>query len=540
MCAASEVPVRGRIPISLREAEHNLSSRGFVACGDTSEQWVRKNLPVGSEQRKTLIDDVPITAKRPNSPVPPKLAKQRFCTNAGRSAPVDVHLLEMPQRNVAHAKQTRTAGIAFSHHREPRLGIGTAPAIRRCGTVENVAVDVIALQVFQRTGQRLRNLCRKIGRGIVRQPMILTGLVRELRLQENICARDSAPPVRGCECLTDSDLCVMSPLIGGVDPTETHAQQRARQDGRCDLPSTQCRRRKSGTRIEARVCMLEDAISTRFRILPPLERRLIGAHRMATTTFSLTLIDRTFPPGRRSIKRIAGKKAPLSSSQGAPGLENRFGKAARSLNCAFWHGSQNRRDINMSESTVSTSVSKLPVKRRMTPHNRSYNSRALIRLLAWAKRYGASELVGTFTAYVGYFTALGMTQNHVAAAYGGSIGESLGFFGVMVIREIAADRAKAKRRLGCYGPKEISATIRGLFLEFGPAELLDTGLIGPLAMGTASYYLGPWIGILVGKLASDTLFMDMPSLRARCAKSGFARRPKIRSARNSPTKNRRG
>jgi hypothetical protein len=115
-------------------------------------------------------------------------------------------------------------------------------------------------------------------------------------------------------------------------------------------------------------------------------------------------------------------------------------------------------------------------------------------------------VVGTLTAYVGYFTALGMTQNHVAAAYGGSIGESLGFFGVMVIREIAADRAKAKRRLGCYGAKEMSATIRGLFLEFGPAELLDTALIGPLAMGTASYYLGPWIGILVGKLASDLAF----------------------------------
>ena len=142
----------------------------------------------------------------------------------------------------------------------------------------------------------------------------------------------------------------------------------------------------------------------------------------------------------------------------------------------------------------------------MTPHNPSHKSRALIRLRAWARRYGASELVGTLTAYVGYFTALGMTQNHVAAAYGGSIGESLGFFGVMIIREIAADRAKAKRRLGCYGPKEISATIRGLFLEFGPAELLDTGLIGPLAMGTAWYYLGPWIGILLGKLASDIAF----------------------------------
>ena len=127
-------------------------------------------------------------------------------------------------------------------------------------------------------------------------------------------------------------------------------------------------------------------------------------------------------------------------------------------------------------------------------------------LRAWGRRYGASEIAGAFAAYLGYFTVLGMTQNPVASAYGGSIGESLGFFGVMLIREIAADQARAKRRLASYGPREVSATIHGLFLEFGPAELLDMALIGPLAMGIASYYLGPGIGILLGKIASDVVF----------------------------------
>jgi hypothetical protein len=154
------------------------------------------------------------------------------------------------------------------------------------------------------------------------------------------------------------------------------------------------------------------------------------------------------------------------------------------------------------------------------------------KLLAWAKRYGASEIVGTLGAYVGYFTVLGMTQNPVASAYGGSIGESVGFFGVMLIRDIVADRATAQRRLESYGTKGMSATIRGLFLEFGPAELLDTALVGPLAMGIASYYLGPWLGILVGKLASDAAFYgyaifasEMCEKRARAhVKSRLSRR----------------
>ena len=72
----------------------------------------------------------------------------------------------------------------------------------------------------------------------------------------------------------------------------------------------------------------------------------------------------------------------------------------------------------------------------MTSNDLSSKFGPLPRVLTWAKRYGAAEVTGTLTAYLGYFTMLGMTQNDVASAYGGSIGESLGFFGVMIIREI--------------------------------------------------------------------------------------------------------
>ena len=148
-------------------------------------------------------------------------------------------------------------------------------------------------------------------------------------------------------------------------------------------------------------------------------------------------------------------------------------------------------------------------------------------LRAWARRYGASEIAGALAAYMGYFTVLGMTQSPVASAYGGSIGESLGFFGVLIVREIAADQAKAKRRLTGYGPRQLSATINGLFVEFGPAELLDVALIGPLAMGIASYYLGPGIGILLGKVASDIVFYGFAIFLSEIRKKGA--RAQIRS-----------
>ena len=81
----------------------------------------------------------------------------------------------------------------------------------------------------------------------------------------------------------------------------------------------------------------------------------------------------------------------------------------------------------------------------MTSNDLSSKFGPLPRVLTWAKRYGAAEVTGTLTAYLGYFTMLGMTQNDVASAYGGSIGESLGFFGVMIIRERRTARHRFDR-----------------------------------------------------------------------------------------------
>ncbi|HEY5940651.1 MAG TPA: hypothetical protein VIT87_07520 [Gemmatimonadales bacterium] len=49
-------------------------------------------------------------------------------------------------------------------------------------------------------------------------------------------------------------------------------------------------------------------------------------------------------------------------------------------------------------------------------------------------------------------------------------------------------------------------TWRGLFLEFGPAELLDTGAIRPLAMAVCTRVLGWGLGIVAGKVLADVVF----------------------------------
>ena len=59
--------------------------------------------------------------------------------------------------------------------------------------MQHVAVDVVGSEVLERARDRLGDLRGEIGRGIVGQPVVLARLVGELRLEEEIRARDTTP-----------------------------------------------------------------------------------------------------------------------------------------------------------------------------------------------------------------------------------------------------------------------------------------------------------------------------------------------------------
>ena len=143
--------------------------------------------------------------------------------------------------------------------------------------------------------------------------------------------------------------------------------------------------------------------------------------------------------------------------------------------------------------------------------------------LGWIKRYGLPEVAGTLMAYWGYFTAHGATRgNEVASAYAASVCETLGFFSVVIIRQVIADRARAVRRLHNYGWSGAGKTIRNLVMEFGVPEIVDTGFIRPLAMGTAAHFFGAGWGIAVGKIVSDISFF-LPAIMLHELQKKWAR-----------------
>lgn len=110
-------------------------------------------------------------------------------------------------------------------------------------------------------------------------------------------------------------------------------------------------------------------------------------------------------------------------------------------------------------------------------------------LLRWLKRYGPSEIFGTMGAYAGFFLTEHFAGIAWIDAYGGAMGENLGFYGV-----ISYQRMKAKEKWW------------HVFAEFGPAELLDSFIIRPLTLYMGVKFLGPVLGIFAGKITGDIIF----------------------------------
>jgi hypothetical protein len=124
----------------------------------------------------------------------------------------------------------------------------------------------------------------------------------------------------------------------------------------------------------------------------------------------------------------------------------------------------------------------------------------------WLERYGVAEVAGLCTAFIGAFAARVLTGSEIVAAYGAALGENVGYYGVIIGRELSHDRRDARAASRRYGLAGAARTARNLVFEFGLAEVLDSGLLRPLAMGLGVRFFGRAAGIVVGKLAADLIF----------------------------------
>src|SRR5208282_3882749 len=173
----------------------------------------------------SLINDFVCAAKLADFTVPAEAGVAAILHKVRSFSLQRDHLLEMLQGNVAHSKQSRAASIALLPHCFPDFSVGIAPAVSRGRAVQNVTIDMISAEMFERTGHRLRNLDREAGRGIVGKAMVLPGTVSEFCLQKKIGARDYSGAIGGGQSLTDSLFEIMPALVGRIDAAKTSAQR---------------------------------------------------------------------------------------------------------------------------------------------------------------------------------------------------------------------------------------------------------------------------------------------------------------------------
>jgi hypothetical protein len=134
------------------------------------------------------------------------------------------------------------------------------------------------------------------------------------------------------------------------------------------------------------------------------------------------------------------------------------------------------------------------------------------RLRAWLARYGpaeAGDLLGTLAGAA----MVAPLWGDVGAAYGGTIGSFIGFYGLVALRDIAALPVRRPRLRVAF------MTMRNLAVEFGPSEVADSLLVRPAMMYLGANLVGhSLIGVLLGKLAADLVFYGVAAIGYRFRK----------------------
>ena len=130
------------------------------------------------------------------------------------------------------------------------------------------------------------------------------------------------------------------------------------------------------------------------------------------------------------------------------------------------------------------------------------------KLMEWGRRYLPCETAGTAGEFGAAAAVYAMTGSTVLAAVAATVGASVGYYAVAFAAAVRGGyRDLAHRRRAPRTTLATALALRSVVVEFGPAELIDSIVVRPLA-----FYLGPALfanvaaGWVFGKLVSDAAF----------------------------------
>lgn len=181
-------PGQRQYPDIESEPEDNLADGPTVAFGDLGQFGTSHRLAVGGQQREALVNDFVGGAELPDSPIPASDSVAAVLDEARPNARLLTQGLKLFESDIADTNQACSTTSVDDFHRTPGRPIvgGQTDALGRA--VQQIRINDLGVQMFERAGERLFHLGRDGSRGIVRQALILTAPESELGLQEQIIA----------------------------------------------------------------------------------------------------------------------------------------------------------------------------------------------------------------------------------------------------------------------------------------------------------------------------------------------------------------
>ncbi|WP_377122737.1 hypothetical protein [Mucilaginibacter antarcticus] len=127
--------------------------------------------------------------------------------------------------------------------------------------------------------------------------------------------------------------------------------------------------------------------------------------------------------------------------------------------------------------------------------------------MEWVKRYLPAEVISTAVTVLSAWFIKQQGGSALTIALVGTWTGNITYFGYIIAADIRRSIAVQKQQHLPYTKRNLATDLRGVFVEFGLAEILDSLLIRPAMM-----YFVPRIvpgftaGIIAAKLAADLLF----------------------------------
>jgi hypothetical protein len=214
-------PGKGQYADIEGEPENDLADGPTVAFGHSNHFVVCRHVAVGRQQRETLIDRPVSGTELADAAIPTPGGVTSVLNEAGPNPRVGAKAPELFEGHVADAEKAHPAARVNRFHGAPgRPVVGTKPRPAR-RAVKYVGIDDVGPQMLERAPERLRNLIRYGGVGVIGQAMILPTAVCELGLKEQIIPRHQTPFHRVCDAPPDASFVIMLALIRGIDTAKS-------------------------------------------------------------------------------------------------------------------------------------------------------------------------------------------------------------------------------------------------------------------------------------------------------------------------------